>query len=66
MSIIPTKQCAAKAIGLVIPELTCKLDGMSMRVPTPDGSVVDFTAVLKGMLQRQKLMLQCKMQLMVQ
>ncbi len=47
MSIIPTSTGAAKAIGLVIPELTGKLDGMSMRVPTPDGSVVDFTAVLK-------------------
>ncbi|PKP04065.1 MAG: type I glyceraldehyde-3-phosphate dehydrogenase [Bacteroidetes bacterium HGW-Bacteroidetes-6] len=43
MSIIPTSTGAAKALGLVIPELTGKLDGMSMRVPTPDGSVVDLT-----------------------
>ncbi|MFA4853020.1 MAG: type I glyceraldehyde-3-phosphate dehydrogenase [Bacteroidales bacterium] len=43
MSIIPTKTGAAKAVGLVIPELDKKLDGFSMRVPTPDGSVVDLT-----------------------
>lgn len=42
VSIIPTSTGAAKAIGLVIPELSGKLDGMSMRVPTPDGSVVDL------------------------
>ncbi|HPS83368.1 MAG TPA: type I glyceraldehyde-3-phosphate dehydrogenase [Bacteroidales bacterium] len=47
VSIIPTSTGAAKAIGLVIPELTGKLDGMSMRVPTPDGSVVDLTVILK-------------------
>lgn len=47
VSIIPTSTGAAKAIGLVIPDLTGKLDGMSMRVPTPDGSVVDLTVVLK-------------------
>lgn len=41
VSIIPTKTGAAKAVGLVIPELDMKLDGFSMRVPTPDGSVVD-------------------------
>ena len=46
MSIIPTKTGAAKAIGLVIPELDKKLDGLSMRVPTPDGSVVDLTCEL--------------------
>ncbi|PLW94557.1 MAG: type I glyceraldehyde-3-phosphate dehydrogenase [Marinilabiliales bacterium] len=43
VSIIPTSTGAAKAIGLVIPELSGKLDGMSMRVPTPDGSAVDLT-----------------------
>ncbi|HPB24844.1 MAG TPA: type I glyceraldehyde-3-phosphate dehydrogenase, partial [Bacteroidales bacterium] len=43
MSIIPTSTGAAKAIGLVVPELAGKLDGLSMRVPTPDGSVVDLT-----------------------
>lgn len=46
ISIIPTKTGAAKAVGLVIPELSGKLDGFSMRVPTPDGSVVDLTVEL--------------------
>ncbi|HEY9841392.1 MAG TPA: type I glyceraldehyde-3-phosphate dehydrogenase [Candidatus Obscuribacterales bacterium] len=44
MSIIPTSTGAAKAVGLVIPELNGKLNGMSMRVPTPDVSVVDLVA----------------------
>jgi glyceraldehyde 3-phosphate dehydrogenase len=44
---IPTSTGAAKAIGLVVPHLKGKLDGYSMRVPTPDVSVVDFVAVLK-------------------
>lgn len=48
MSIIPTSTGAAKAIGLVIPELAGKLDGLSMRVPTPDGSVVDLTCEMNG------------------
>ncbi|MBP7562732.1 MAG: type I glyceraldehyde-3-phosphate dehydrogenase [Candidatus Cloacimonetes bacterium] len=43
MSMIPTSTGAAKAIGLVIPELNGKLDGMAIRVPTPDGSIVDLT-----------------------
>lgn len=47
MSIIPTTTGAAKAVGKVIPELAGKLDGMAMRVPTPDGSVTDFVAILK-------------------
>jgi glyceraldehyde 3-phosphate dehydrogenase len=46
MSIIPTSTGAAKAIGLVMPEIKGRLDGMSMRVPTPDGSVVDLVATL--------------------
>jgi glyceraldehyde 3-phosphate dehydrogenase len=46
VSIIPTSTGAAKAIGLVMPELKGKLDGMSMRVPTPDGSVVDLVCEL--------------------
>lgn len=46
MSIIPTTTGAAKAVGLVIPELKGKLDGFAMRVPTPDGSVVDLTCEL--------------------
>ncbi len=46
-SIIPTSTGAAKAIGLVIPELAGRLDGMAMRVPVPDGSVTDLTVILK-------------------
>jgi glyceraldehyde 3-phosphate dehydrogenase len=46
VSIIPTSTGAAKAIGLVLPTCKGKLDGMSMRVPTPDGSVVDLVAQL--------------------
>jgi glyceraldehyde 3-phosphate dehydrogenase len=46
INMIPTTTGAAKAIGLVMPELKGKLDGYSMRVPTPDVSVVDLVAVL--------------------
>ena len=46
LSIIPTSTGAARALGLVIPELKGKLDGMSMRVPVPDGSVVDLVCTL--------------------
>lgn len=41
-NIIPTSTGAAKAIGLVVPELVGKLDGMALRVPVPDGSLVDL------------------------
>ena len=44
LSIIPTTTGAAKAIGLVLPELKGKLDGISLRVPTPNVSIVDFVA----------------------
>jgi glyceraldehyde 3-phosphate dehydrogenase len=47
INMIPTSTGAAKAIGLVMPELKGKLDGYAMRVPTPNVSVVDFVAVLK-------------------
>jgi glyceraldehyde 3-phosphate dehydrogenase len=47
LNMIPTSTGAAKAIGLVVPELKGKLDGYSLRVPTPDVSVVDFVVVLK-------------------
>ena len=43
VSMIPTTTGAAKAVGLVLPNLKGKIDGMSMRVPTPNVSVVDFT-----------------------
>ncbi len=42
-SIIPTTTGAAKAVGLVLPHLQGKLDGMALRVPIPDGSITDFT-----------------------
>jgi glyceraldehyde 3-phosphate dehydrogenase len=47
LSMIPTSTGAARAIGLVLPELKGKLDGYAMRVPTPDVSVVDLTVQLK-------------------
>ena len=46
VNIIPTSTGAAKATGLVLPHLKGKLDGMSMRVPVPDGSVTDLVATL--------------------
>ncbi len=46
LNMIPTTTGAAKAIGLVMPELKGKLDGYSMRVPTPNVSVVDLVALL--------------------
>lgn len=45
LSMIPTTTGAAKAIGLVIPELSGKMDGFSLRVPTPDVSIVDLVVV---------------------
>jgi len=47
LSMIPTSTGAAKAIGLVIPELKGRLDGTSIRVPTPNVSVVDFKFISK-------------------
>ncbi len=46
-SMIPTTTGAAKAVGLVLPELQGKLDGFSIRVPTPNVSVVDLVVILK-------------------
>src|SRR5919204_5348159 len=46
INLIPTSTGAARAIGLVIPELKGKVDGISIRAPVPDGSVVDLTAHL--------------------
>lgn len=46
-NIIPTTTGAAKAIGLVIPDLKGKLDGMAVRVPVADGSLVDLTCILE-------------------
>jgi glyceraldehyde 3-phosphate dehydrogenase len=47
LSIIPTSTGAARAIGLVLPELKGKLDGYALRVPIPDGSVIDLTVTLE-------------------
>jgi glyceraldehyde 3-phosphate dehydrogenase len=47
ISMIPTSTGAAKAVGLVLPELSGKLDGVAIRVPTPNVSVVDFKFVAK-------------------
>ena len=47
LSMIPTSTGAARAVGLVLPELNGKLDGFSLRVPTPDVSVVDLSARLR-------------------
>ena len=47
LSMIPTTTGAAAAVGLVLPQLKGKLDGMAVRVPTPTGSMTDLTAVLK-------------------
>lgn len=47
LSIVPTTTGAARAVGLVLPELKGKLDGIAMRVPTPTGSATDLVAVLK-------------------
>jgi glyceraldehyde 3-phosphate dehydrogenase len=55
LSIIPTSTGAAKAIGLVIPELDGKLDGLAMRVPTPDGSVVDLTCELNRDVTKEEI-----------
>jgi glyceraldehyde 3-phosphate dehydrogenase len=47
MSMIPTTTGAAKAVGLVLPELKGKLDGIAIRVPTPNVSIIDLNAVVK-------------------
>jgi glyceraldehyde 3-phosphate dehydrogenase len=52
VSIIPTTTGAAKAVALVIPDLKGKIDGMAVRVPTPDGSLTDFTCRLKRAVSR--------------
>jgi glyceraldehyde 3-phosphate dehydrogenase len=54
VSIIPTTTGAAKAVSLVIPELQGKIDGMAVRVPTPDGSLTDFTCWLKKEVTKEE------------
>ncbi len=55
MNIIPTSTGAAKAIGLVIPSLEGKLDGFAMRVPVPDGSIVDLTCEVEKNVTRDQI-----------
>jgi len=53
-NIVPTSTGAAKAIGLVMPELAGKLDGLAMRVPVPDGSLVDLVVELDKDVTREQ------------
>ncbi|MHB8175767.1 MAG: type I glyceraldehyde-3-phosphate dehydrogenase [Thermoleophilia bacterium] len=55
VSLIPTTTGAAKAVSLVLPELKGKMDGMSLRAPVPDGSVVDLVAILGKEVTRDEL-----------
>ncbi|MEM1433764.1 MAG: type I glyceraldehyde-3-phosphate dehydrogenase [Pseudomonadota bacterium] len=52
-NIVPTSTGAARAIGLVLPELAGRLDGMAMRVPVPDGSLIDLTVELSKPASRE-------------
>jgi glyceraldehyde 3-phosphate dehydrogenase len=54
MSIIPTTTGAARTVGKVIPSLKGKLDGFSLRVPTPDASITDFVAILKKPVTKEQ------------
>jgi glyceraldehyde 3-phosphate dehydrogenase len=54
LSIIPTTTGAARTVGKVIPELKGKLDGFSLRVPTPDASITDFVAELKKTVTKEQ------------
>ncbi|MBN1388696.1 MAG: type I glyceraldehyde-3-phosphate dehydrogenase [Bacteroidales bacterium] len=55
LSQIPTTTGAAKAVGIVIPDLKGKMDGMAIRVPTPTGSLVDLVAVLKKEVSKEEI-----------
>jgi glyceraldehyde 3-phosphate dehydrogenase len=55
LSMIPTSTGAAKAVGLVLPELAGKLDGVAIRVPTPNVSVVDFKFVAKRKTTKEEI-----------
>jgi glyceraldehyde 3-phosphate dehydrogenase len=55
LSMIPTTTGAAKAVGLVLPELNGKLDGTSIRVPTPNVSVVDFKFIAKRKTTKEEI-----------
>lgn len=55
INIIPTTTGAAKAVGEVMPQLKGKLDGYSVRVPVPDGSLTDFTAILSREVTKEEI-----------
>ena len=55
LSMIPTSTGAAKAVGLVMPELSGKLDGTAIRVPTPNVSLIDFKFVARKKMTTQKI-----------
>lgn len=55
LSMVPTSTGAAKAVGEVLPELKGKLDGVAVRVPTPDGSLTDLVAILKRDVTRDEI-----------
>jgi len=54
-NIIPTTTGAAQAVGMVLPSLAGRLDGMAMRVPVPDGSLVDLVAILRKRAGREEI-----------
>jgi len=54
LNIVPTTTGAAKAVGLVIPELNGRLTGIALRVPTPDGSITDLTVLLKKQTTKEE------------
>jgi glyceraldehyde 3-phosphate dehydrogenase len=54
MNIVPSETGAARAVGLVIPELQGRFGGLAFRVPTPTVSVVDFTAILERDVTKQE------------
>jgi glyceraldehyde 3-phosphate dehydrogenase len=54
LSMVPTSTGAAKAVGEVLPELKGKLDGVAVRVPTPDGSLTDLVVILKREVTKEE------------
>jgi glyceraldehyde 3-phosphate dehydrogenase len=55
VNIIPTSTGAAKAVGLVLPECAGKLNGIALRVPTPDVSIVDLVAILEKDVTKEEI-----------
>lgn len=55
INIVPSSTGAAKAIGLILPQLAGKLDGLAVRVPTPNGSLVDLTCQLKKEVSKEEI-----------